>query len=504
MAKTMIHSLGVRTDGVASPNADVLIVPCAAEAKSLPGDLGTAFSSGPVAELLRSGDFKGKVAETTIAYGATSDGLRAILVGTGGADSIGGEDLRKLSAAATRRALGLEVKTAALALPIPGAEASLLDQLTLCAEGAYLGAYKFEADKKEEDETSGLSSLAFLVPEGTDLGAAERAAQIGQLRAEGTNFARDLGHTPANQMTPTQMAVEAERISKENGYECVIIDREEAEKLGMGAFVGVARGSSEPPKFIVIRYDCGDKNAPTLGLIGKGITFDTGGISLKPSPRMDEMKYDMCGSAAVMGAMSVVAKLETPVNVVAAIAASENMPGGSATKPGDVHTSYSGKTIEILNTDAEGRLVMADALSYVAKVYKPDAMVDIATLTGAVIVALGHYGAGVMSNDDTFWEKISAASGDSGERVCRLPIWEEMKEHLKTPFADLQNIADGSAGGGSIAAAAFLQEFVDDIPWAHVDIAGTAWWSKDRPHTPKGASGYGVRLLLDLMTRFAK
>jgi leucyl aminopeptidase len=214
---------------------------------------------------------------------------------------------------------------------------------------------------------------------------------------------------------------------------------------------------------------------------------------------MDEMKYDMCGAAAVLGAMSCLRDLEVKVNVIAALPATENMPGGRATKPGDVHTSYSGKTIEVLNTDAEGRLVLADGLSYLARQYEPDALIDLATLTGAVIIALGHYGAAVLSNDDALAERIRAASERSGERSWRLPIWEEYPEHLKTPFADLKNIADGNAGAGTIAGGAFLAEFVEGRPWAHIDIAGTAWWDKDRPHIPKGASGYGVRLLIDLI-----
>ena len=233
--------------------------------------------------------------------------------------------------------------------------------------------------------------------------------------------------------------------------------------------------------------------------MGKGLTFDSGGISIKPSAKMDEMKYDMCGGAAVLGIMSVVRDVGVPVNVVGAIPSCENLSGGSAYKPGDILRSYSGKTIEVLNCDAEGRLILADALSYVAQNYKPAAIIDMATLTGAVVIALGHYGAGLITPDDRLADRITRAAQRTQERIWRLPLWEEMNEHLKSSFADLKNIGDAGAGAGTIVGGAFLSNFVHQVPWAHIDIAGTAWWEKDRPYLPKGPSGYGVRLVLDAL-----
>jgi leucyl aminopeptidase len=252
----------------------------------------------------------------------------------------------------------------------------------------------------------------------------------------------------------------------------------------------------------LLEYGCGDPNAPVIGLVGKGLTFDSGGISIKPAARMNEMKYDMCGGAAVLGIMSVIRDVGVPVNVVAAVPSTENLSGGSAYKPGDILRSYSGKTIEVHNCDAEGRLILADALSYVAQNYKPAAIIDMATLTGAVVIALGHYGAGLLATDDELAGRLQAASARTGERLWRLPLWEEMNEHLKSDFADLKNIADGGAGAGTIVGGAFLSNFVDSVPLAHIDIAGTAWWEKDRPYLPKGPSGYGVRLVLDALRRW--
>jgi leucyl aminopeptidase len=238
--------------------------------------------------------------------------------------------------------------------------------------------------------------------------------------------------------------------------------------------------------------------------VGKGLTFDSGGISIKPAAKMEEMKYDMCGGAVVLGVLSIVRDLGIGVHVVGAVPSTENLSGGSAYKPGDILRSYSGKTIEVQNCDAEGRLILADALAYVAKNHKPAAIIDLATLTGAVVIALGHYGAGLLSTEDALAARLEEASRRTGERLWRLPLWEEMGEHLKSDFADLKNIADGSAGAGTIVGGTFLSQFVEKIPWAHIDIAGTAWWEKDRPYMPKGPTGYGVRLILDTLRHWSR
>jgi len=504
MALDTLGEVIARPREAGSLRGDLLVLPLLKGSKEIPEDLaGLLERGGPLQHLLDSGDFKGDLNKTAIVYGAGETFSRVLVLGLGEASALDGEKLRQAVATAARVGRDLSCKEMVFPLPIPGWNAlSAIAQAEIATEAALLGTYEFDAAKAKSDPQRRLGRLVLAVPPQSDSAELDRAVTRGRVRARGTNLARDLAHTPGNLMTPTHLADRAHALGEESGFEVRVIEREEAERLGMGAFLGVAQGSDQPPKFIVLEYR-GDASAPTVGLVGKGITFDTGGISLKPGPKMDEMKYDMCGAAAVLGTMSSLRDLGVKVNVVAAIPATENMPGPRATKPGDVHTSFSGKTIEVLNTDAEGRLVLADGLSYIARQYRPDALIDIATLTGAVIIALGHYGAAVLSNDDALCERIQAASARSGERTWRLPIWEEYPEHMKSPFADLKNIADGNAGAGTIAGGAFLAEFVEGRPWAHLDIAGTAWWDKDRPHIPKGASGYGVRLLLDLIESYA-
>ncbi len=506
MARVTIREIETLKSPLPQSKADLLVLPMSQGDSSLHGEAGELFSpDSPVSALLTSGDFSGKLGEVRTSYGASSSFSRVMLVGLGPTDEINAERVRHGVAKAMREALELSVSSVVLALPEPAGVLTAATLVELATEAALLGTYKYDAPKAADAaEEKAVEHLFIQLPDGLGQSEGDQALRRGMYRALGTNLARDLGHAPANLMTPTDMAAKAEEMARRSGLEVKILEREDCELLGMGAFLGVTAGSAQPPKFIILEYDCGDPNAPTIGLVGKGITFDSGGISIKPAAKMDEMKYDMCGAAAVLGTMSVVKELEVPVNVVAAVAACENMPGGRATKPGDVHTSLSGKTIEILNTDAEGRLVLADALTYVARTYKPTAMINYATLTGAIIVALGHYGAGVFSNDDDVWQRLERAAASSGDRAWRLPIWEEMPEHLKTPFADLKNMGDGNAGGGSIIAGTFLREFVEGIPWAHIDIAGTAWWDKDRPHVPKGASGFGVRLSLDFLESFGK
>jgi leucyl aminopeptidase len=368
------------------------------------------------------------------------------------------------------------------------------------AEGALLGVYQYTEYKTTQPErVKILDTFDVIVPDAAAVATGRKAFEHGRVLAEAVNYARTLASHPGNHATPSFLASEAERIAGENGLHCEVFDRQKMEDLKMGALLGVARGSLEPPRFILLRYDSGKAGAPTVAIVGKGLTFDAGGISIKPAAKMEDMKFDMCGGAVILGVMSVVKALDVPVNVVAAVPSTENLPSGSAYKPGDILRSYSGKTIEIQNCDAEGRLILADALSYVVKNFNPAAVVDLATLTGAVVIALGHYGAGLLSNDDALAHRIEAAAQTTGERLWRLPLWEEINEHLKSDYADLKNIADGSAGAGTIVGGAFLGNFVDKTPWAHIDIAGTAWWEKDRPYNPKGPSGYGVRLIAELL-----
>ena len=359
-------------------------------------------------------------------------------------------------------------------------------------EGMILGSYKFEDYKSDKNKKNYLTDISLM-------GNIDKAiVKKAQIIAESVCFARDLGNHPANILTPTYLANESKRISKAKNMNCTITDVSKFEKMGLGSFYGVARGAKEPAKMIIVEYNGGSKSQKPIALIGKGLTFDTGGISLKPGARMDEMKFDMCGSATVMGVMNAVSILQPKINIVFAIGSTENMPGSDAQRPGDIVTAYNGKTIEVLNTDAEGRLVLADILSYVNKNYKPEFMIDFATLTGAVLVALGHRASGLMGNDHKLISKIKKSSTATGEKVWELPLWDEYSKDIQGKYADIQNL--GKAGAGTITAGAFLKEFVGNTPWCHLDIAGTAWGPKEPEYQPKvGATGVAVRLIYHLL-----
>ena len=325
-----------------------------------------------------------------------------------------------------------------------------------------------------------------------------KAVKLGALRAVSANIARTLGNTPANDMNPGKLAEEAKNLCKTEGLKYKVIEEKEMQKLGMGMLLGVSQGSITPAKLIFMEYRHPEAK-DTLAVVGKGVTFDSGGISLKPGKSMDEMKFDMCGSAAVLGAMNAVAKIKPKLNVIGVVPATENLPGGNAQRPGDIVTAYNGKKVEILNTDAEGRLILGDALSYTIEKYNPVAVVDLATLTGACVVALGHHATGALSNHSGFMERIRQAGEKSGDRVWELPNFPEYGELLKGKYGDLQNI--GGPAGGTITGGKFLQHFVGDTPWVHLDIAGTAWNVKYVDYHPaNGATGVGVRLLIDLIS----
>ena len=314
---------------------------------------------------------------------------------------------------------------------------------------------------------------------------------------------RDLISQPSNTATPSYLAGKARELAKSFGMTCKILNTRDMEKLGMGSLLGVSKGSEEPPAFIILEHHGGIKNDPPVVIVGKGITFDTGGISLKPPANMDEMKMDMSGGSVALGTLSAAAALKIPLNIVGLIPASENMPSGTAIKPGDILKSMSGKTIEVLNTDAEGRLILADALTYAAR-YKPKAVIDLATLTGAVIVALGHEAAAVVGNNDELAMCLQQCGEVTGEKLWPLPMWPEHEKAMESDIADLKNIASPGFGAGTITGGAFLKAFVGEFPWCHLDIAGTSWSGKDKPYTPKGASGFGVRLLIRFLEQEAK
>jgi leucyl aminopeptidase len=487
---------------VESHKADVLAAGIWKNQKELPATLKKVDEvlGGRIREALEAADFKAEPNETLPVYGpAGAPWRRVLLVGLGEAEGVGVDRVRQAAATVARRAQEGGAKTGVcVALGEDPAGLERGDWIQAQVEGAILGTYQFtEYRTKDLEKIRRMESWRLFLPGEADAGA-EAAARCGRILAEGTNYVRWLAGLPGNRATPSFLAAEAERLCAERGYTCRVLGPEELEEMGMGALLGVARGSHEPCRLIVMEAKRSEE-APWVAVVGKGITFDSGGISLKPSGSMWEMKYDMCGGAAVLGLFHALEAVSTEANVVGVVPATENLPGGRATKPGDILKSYSGKTIEVLNTDAEGRLILADALSYVARNYEPKAIVDLATLTGACVVALGHYAAGLLTRDDDLARRLLEAGEKTGERLWRLPLWDEYREHLKSQFADIKNIGDSNAGAGTITAAAFLSEFVEDRPWAHLDIAGTAWWDKDRPCFPKGPTGFGVRLLAEFL-----
>lgn len=433
------------------------------------------------------GEFSGKHNEVFLlhTYGKIRP-ERVLLIGLGKRKEVSRERLRQAGGKASSHLRALGLKDIALSTAsISGLRMRPADFL----EGCLLSEYRFGEYKKEEDR-KGLKSITVL--SGKDL-----RAEIGwtETVAAANHFARDLVNTPANDMTPSALARAARSLKK---VSVKVIGKKEAERLGMGAYLSVARGSMEPPRFIVLTYR--GKSAPPLALVGKSITFDSGGISLKPSEGMEKMKYDMAGGAAVLGVMKAASETGLHVSLVGVLPAAENLPGGSASRPGDVARSLEGKTIEIVNTDAEGRLALADAIGYVKR-FKPRAIIDIATLTGACSVALGGEAIAMMGNDEKLLDAMKKASEETSERVWQMPLYDEYREYIDSDIADLRNTSGRS--GSLVTAGYFLKEFAGKTPWVHLDIAGTAWTDKDRPYIPKGATGIGVRLLLNFIKLYA-
>ena len=363
-------------------------------------------------------------------------------------------------------------------------------------EGLILGQYSFDVYKeapKPEDAPVKIQTATIITDKSVEVTPLLSSLQLGVLTCLSANGARHLANTAPNEMTPQALAEFAKGISTESGCKCTVLEPKQMESLGMNALLGVARGSAQPPRLIILEHHYSD-SAKTVAIVGKGVTFDTGGISIKPAASMHEMKYDMCGAAAVLCAFMTLAELKPAINVVAVVPAAENMTGDAAQRPGDIVKAYNGKTIEVHNTDAEGRLILADAMAYTVDKYKPDAMVNAATLTGACLIGLGHFAAGLFSNSQEVADQLKAASEITGERVWQMPLWKDYEKQLEGTHADLCNI--GPREGGAITAAAFLKNFVGDTPWAHLDIAGTAWGIKGISYwNPDHATGFGVRLL---------
>ena len=448
-------------------------------------------------EILAMGDFKGNGEEVAVLYprGLAPPG-RVILVGLGNRDAFNLESARRASGVAVKKALKLGVTE--LSTAIHGLDTQDLppeDCAQATVEGLLLGAYRYDKFKSGGSDGSSLENLTVLIPRRAQAGDIGDGIETGRIIAEGTILARDLSNAPGNALPPRKLAAAARRMASDSGLSCRILTRKQIENERMGALLAVNAGSDEPPRFIILEYGEPAGNRDTIVLIGKGITFDSGGISIKPAGGMEEMKHDMSGAAAVVGAMHSIGLLKPPVHVVGLIPATENLPDGKALKPGDVITSLSGKTIEVINTDAEGRLVLADALGFSER-YEPAAVIDLATLTGACVVALGHAASGMMGSDEALMDRVRAAGEATGERVWPLPLWKEYHDQIKSHVADVKNT--GGRWGGALTAGAFLQKFVDR-PWAHLDIAGTAYTESSKPYCPKGATGVGVRLLVQLV-----
>jgi leucyl aminopeptidase len=380
---------------------------------------------------------------------------------------------------------------------LPDSSLSAADAAKAVVEGAFIGLFDSDTYKSDRKNQS-IDSVTLVAQE--DHSALQKAVDEARIIGESLNFTRQLVNEPSNRMTPTVLADHAKKMSQEVGLKCEVYGADKIKELKMGAFWGVAQGSDEPPALIVMRYEpAGAPEKPMLGLVGKGITFDTGGISIKPSDGMEKMKYDMAGGATMIGVMRAIALLKPKVKVIGIVCATENMPSGKAQKPGDIQTAMSGKTIEIINTDAEGRLVLADGLCY-ARQLGCTHLIDAATLTGAVVVALGYANVGVFANDDAFYERFAKTSTKAGENMWRLPVNDEYLDMTRSSIADLMNT--GGRWGGASTAAAFLREFAEETPWLHLDIAGTAWMEEQKPWIAKGPSGVALRSLIEFARNF--
>jgi leucyl aminopeptidase len=452
-------------------------------------------AGGALAKVLKRGDMDGK-SGTALTLHDVDDvaAERVILVGLGREADFGPRQYREAIATAMRAVAATGAASAEFhltALEVKGRDAAWRAQqaATLARESVY----RFEQMKSRKERTPApLREIVLAVGSREDLRAAERGAQHGAGLAEGMALTKDLGNLPPNVCTPAYLAAQAKELGKQYDMKVRVFERADMRKLGMNTLLSVAQGSAQPPKFIAIEYGPATKTAKPVVLVGKGITFDTGGISIKPAAEMDEMKFDMSGAGTVLGTLKAVAELELPMSVVGLIPTTENMPGGRATRPGDIVKSMSGQTVEILNTDAEGRLILCDALTY-AERYQPSAVIDIATLTGACVIALGHVACGLFANDDALANELLAAADASYDRAWRMPVWDDYQDQLKSNFADFANI--GGRPAGSVTAACFLSRFATKYKWAHLDIAGTAW----RGGKEKGATGRPVPMLTQFL-----
>ncbi len=452
---------------------------------------------GAIAKLVASGDFTGRFLELEVLHPPGVRAKRLLVVGLGAKSAVTPHRMRQVAGVVARRARALECRT--LATVVHGAGAGGLDVTAAAqaaAEGAVLGHYRFTRYRTDAGAPP-LRRVELVEIDAARARGIKAAAARGVAWGEATCFARDLAMTPGQDLTPADLAGRAQRVGKATGTRVTVLGPAQMERLGMGAVLAVGRGSPNPPRFIVLERGLarGRKAVKPVVVIGKGVTFDTGGISLKPRDNMHKMKYDMGGAAAVLGFFAALPSVDPPFPVVGLIPSAENMPGGAAFKPGDVIRAFDGTTIEVTNTDAEGRLLLADALGY-ARRYQPEAVIDLATLTGAITIALGAQAAGLFTADDALARELTEAGERAGERLWRMPLWEEYLADLKSDTADFTN-SSGSTSGASAVAAAFLQHFAKPLRWAHLDIASTGWTTSERPLDARGPTGFGVRLLLE-------
>ncbi len=480
--------------------ADAIIM-CVYENMKRPrGDLSTINKAlnGTVSDLIHNGEIKGKLGEVTVIHslGKITAG-RVVTVGLGKRNEITLDKIRTATSDVCRALKSKGAKhVAMMALGTCSGTLGVRETGQAIAEGAILGSYTFRKHMTTKDETGELEAMTIIDRSRTVVTALQQGISEGIILAEAANLARDLVNEPANFMTPAQLAAEAEKMAGKNKLEVKIYERDEVQKMGMGAFLGVAQGSHQPPKFIVLKYNGSESKDIDIALVGKGLTFDSGGISLKPAENMGDMKGDMAGGASVIGAMSAISQLKPKINVMAIIAATENMPGGGALKPADVLKAMNGKTIEVDNTDAEGRLTLADAICYANK-QGAKRIVDIATLTGGCVTALGDVTTGGFTNNQELLDAVIKAGKEVGDKIWQLPLFEEYKEQNKSLVADIKN--SGGKPASPITAALFVGEFAGETPWVHLDIAGTSDIDKNRGYYIKGATGVPTRTLVKLV-----
>jgi len=460
---------------------------------------------GGVSKALSSEVFKGKLYSSFLLY--TANRIKAdylLLTGLGSREELSSESFRIASGEAALRASSLGAKRYALYLDPSSMEFSEQKVVEAVVEGAELALYTYTRYKSQPEKKS-VEELILVTDRGDDIPQLKSVVEDTQKVCEGVKLARDLTNAPSSDLTPSLFAEEAKKIAEKAGLEYVVLGLEEIKQFGMNGVLSVSRGSREEPKVVILRYRGGKEGEKPIVLVGKGVTFDSGGISLKPSEKMEDMKYDKAGAAAVIATIYAAANLHIPLNIVAIAPLVENLPSGSAYKPGAVIRHYGGKTSEVISTDAEGRLILADVLAYAVDKEKPQAIIDLATLTGACVVALGSQASGLFGNDQALIERVKRAAEASGERVWQLPLWKEYSEQIKSDIADIKN--SGGRAAGAITAAAFLSNFVGTTPWVHLDIAGTAYTAEDgtrvKTYTPKGATGVGVRLLIKLLKDWA-